>query len=194
MGLKRIDNEQQILELVAGGSEDAFSKLFHGYLNQAGRVVFAIIGSKEQTEEILQELFVKLWRNRTQLTEVRDFNAYFFILLRNHTLNHLVKMATEKKKQQEYARFAVNQDGQGSTSPDHHLDILDKAIDALPLQQKTVFLLRSQGYRNPEIATRMNLTTDSVKKYNQLAIKSIHRYLKVHVTAALAVVASHFIK
>ncbi|MBC9929237.1 RNA polymerase sigma factor [Chitinophaga qingshengii] len=193
MGLKCIDNEQQILEQIAGGNEEAFSKLFHGYLNQAARIVFSLVGSKEQTEEIMQDLFVKLWKNRLQLIHIKEFNAYFFILLRNHTLNHLMKMVAERKRQQAYVKFVTSEEQPESPQPDGRLDILDKAIDALPVQQKTVFLLRSQGYRNPEIALRMNLSTDSVKKYNQLAIKSIHRFMKVHVSVSLAILATRFL-
>ncbi|TWF33943.1 RNA polymerase sigma-70 factor (ECF subfamily) [Chitinophaga polysaccharea] len=194
MALKRIDNEREILELIAGGCQHAFSVLFHNYLNQAGRVVYAIIGSREQTEEILQDLFVKLWNDREKLTTIKDFNAYFFILLRNHTLNSLKSMAADKKKQEQYTRFELMQQEQRDEQADKRLEIFDKAIEALPVQQKTVFLLRVQGYRNPEIATRMNLSTESVKKYNQLALRSIHRFIKVRVTILFTLAALHFLK
>lgn len=194
MALKRIDNEREILELVAGGCQHAFSVLFHGYLNQAGRVVYAIIGSREQTEEILQDLFVKLWKDRQKLTTIKDFNAYFFILLRNHTLNHLKSIVANRRKQAQYTRFELMRQEQGEEQTDKRLEIFDKAIDALPAQQKTVFLLRAQGYRNLEIATRMNLSTDSVKKYNQLALKSIHRFIKIRVTVLFTLATLHFLK
>ncbi|PSL44707.1 RNA polymerase sigma-70 factor (ECF subfamily) [Chitinophaga niastensis] len=194
MGLNCIDNEREILEQIASGSEQAFAKLFHGYVNQAGRLVYAIIGSREQTEEVLQDLFVKLWKDREKLTGIKAFNAYFFILLRNHTLNYLVSVVNEKKKQTEYARLALIPESLEDSQPDGRLDILDKAIDALPTQQKTVFLLRAQGYRNPEIATRMNLSTDSVKKYNQLALKFIHQFIKVRVTVLFTLAAIRFFK
>ncbi|MEC5144239.1 sigma-70 family RNA polymerase sigma factor [Chitinophaga sp. 212800010-3] len=194
MGLKRIDNEQEILGQVANGSQQAFSQLFYGYVNQAGRIVYTIIGSREQTEEILQDLFVKLWKEREKLTDIKTFSAYFFVLLRNHTLNYLTAVVAERKKQREYAEFAFSQQDAETRKPDTQLDILDKAIEALPAQQKTVFLLRAQGYRNPEIAARMNLSTDSVKKYNQLAIKFIHQFMKVRVTLLISAMAATFIE
>lgn len=194
MGLNSIDNENEILEQIAGGSESAFAKLFHGYVNQAGRIVYAIIGSREQTEEVLQDLFVKLWKDREKLTSIKAFNAYFFILLRNHTLNYLNSTVLERKKQAAYVQHAIVEEAAVESASDGRLEILDKAIDALPVQQKTVFLLRSQGYRNPEIASRMNLSTDSVKKYNQLALKSIHQFMKVRVTIMLTVAAISLFK
>lgn len=194
MGLKSIDNEEEILTQIAGGSQQAFARLFHGYVNQAGRIVYTIVGSREQTEEILQDIFIKLWKDREKLTSVKQFNAYLFILLRNHTLNYLTSLAAERKKQEQYALFAQKQEDKAPGYPDNRLDMLDKAIDALPMQQKTVFLLRAQGYRNPEIAHRMNLSTDSVKKYNQLAIKFIYRYMKVRETIFLSLLAIRLFK
>lgn len=183
MGLRSIDNEEEILAQIAGGCQHAFARLFHGYVNQAGRIVYTITGSREQTEEILQDLFVKLWKDREKLVSVKQFNAYFFILLRNHTLNYLTGVVAERKKQQQYTLHALQEEARNH--PDNRLDMLDKAIDALPMQQKTVFLLRAQGYRNPEIAHRMNLSTDSVKKYNQLAIRFISRYVKETILLSL---------
>lgn len=194
MGLKRIDNEREILEQVAAGCQHAFSQLFHGYANQAGRIIYSIIGSREQTEEILQDLFVKLWKDKEKLTGIKEFNAYFFILLRNHTLNYLTRLVAERKGQEAYARFVQQQQDKEHDHADVRLDMMDKAIAALPMQQKTVFLLRAQGYRNPEIASRMNLTTDSVKKYNQLALKFIQQFIKVRVTVLFTLVAVRYLK
>ncbi|NSL90895.1 RNA polymerase sigma factor [Chitinophaga solisilvae] len=183
--MKSIDNEPVLIKQVAGGSQQAFAQLFHGYVNQAGKIIHTITGSREQTEEIIQDVFVKLWKDREKLTQIRQFNAYLFILLRNQTLNHLTRIVTERKKQQEYFKQALEQEN----GYDERLDILDKAIDALPVQQRTVFLLRAQGYRNPEIALRMNLSTDSVKKYNQLALRSIHQYMSMRVTILFSLAA-----
>ncbi len=194
MGLACIHNEREILEQVANGCREAFGKLYYGYLNQASRIVYTITGSREHTEEIIQELFVKLWKNREKLADIERFNAYFYILLRNHTLNYLTGIARERKKLDQYIRVAYT-GGEQSTDPLHgRLDILDQAIDALPAQQRTVFLLRAQGYRNPEIATQMNLSADSVKKYNQLALKSIHRFMKVSTTVLFTMAAAQFLK
>ncbi|NML38165.1 sigma-70 family RNA polymerase sigma factor [Chitinophaga sp. G-6-1-13] len=190
MSLKSIDNEQEIIRQIAGGSEQAFAQLFHGYVNNAGIVINAIVCSREQTEEILQDVFVKLWKDREKLLQVKQFNAYLFIILRNHTLNYLTKLVTERKKQEEYFRNVLQQDNKS----DERLDILDKAIDALPAQQRTVFLLRAQGYKNPEIANRMNLSTDSVKKYNQLALRFIHQFISLRVTILFSLAASDFFK
>ncbi|WP_157962633.1 RNA polymerase sigma factor [Chitinophaga deserti] len=194
MGLKCINNEEDVLKSVAEGSRNAFATLYNGYVNQAGPIVYMITGSREHTEDILQELFVKIWNDREKLHTVQRFNAYFYILLRNQTLNYIDRLATERKKRDQYVRSVYLQEEGESLPFRQRLDILDKAIDALPAQQKTVFLLRAQGYRNPEIACRLKLSPDSVKKYNQLALKSIHQFMKVGVLTAFTMAAGQIFK
>ncbi|MBV7531009.1 RNA polymerase sigma factor [Chitinophaga sp. sic0106] len=183
MGLISIDNERDILNQIANNDEQAFAALFNGYVQQTGKIVFAITGSKEQTEEIVQDVFLKIWNERTRLPEIHKFNAYLFILLRNHTINYINKLVTERKHQQQYSQFVLHNTTEQNTVHEH----LEKAIERLPSQQKTVFLLRAQGYKNPEIADKMNLSTDSVKKYNQLALKFLQRMISIKIHIAFAV-------
>ncbi len=194
MGLKCINNEEDLLRSIADGSRKAFAELYNGYVNQAGPIVYMITGSREHTEDILQELFVKIWNDREKLPSVQRFNAYFYILLRNHTLNYIDRLATERKKRDQYVRSVYLQEEGESMQFNQRLDILDRAIDALPAQQKTVFLLRAQGFRNPEIAFRLKLSPDSVKKYNQLALKSIHQFMKVGALTVFSMAADQMIK
>ncbi|WP_432714338.1 sigma factor-like helix-turn-helix DNA-binding protein, partial [Pedobacter sp.] len=59
-------------------------------------------------------------------------------------------------------------------APDFEI-ILDQAISKLPLQQQKVFVFRMQGLKNPEIAKKMNLATDSVKKYYKLSLENVKK-------------------
>ncbi|SHM46834.1 RNA polymerase sigma-70 factor, ECF subfamily [Chitinophaga jiangningensis] len=185
MGLISIDNERDILNQIANSDEQAFTVLFNGYVHQTGKIVYAITGSKEQTEEIVQDVFLKVWNERAKLPAIQKFNAYLFILLRNHTINYINKLITERKHQQQYSKFILHTPDQPETAATH--EHLEKAIERLPSQQKTVFLLRAQGYKNPEIADKMNLSTDSVKKYNQLALKFLQRMISIKVHIAFAI-------
>ncbi|WP_291908890.1 sigma-70 family RNA polymerase sigma factor [Chitinophaga sp. CB10] len=150
MGLISIDNERNILNQIANNDEQAFVALFNGYVQQTGKIVFAITGSKVQTEEIVQDVFLKVWNERAKLPEIKKFNSYLFILLRNHTINYINKQITERKHQAQYANYVEQTELAPDTAP--MAEHLEKAIDRLPTQQKTVFLLRAQGYRVQQAA------------------------------------------
>lgn len=181
MSLKPIYNELNLLEKVIKGDEKAFEELFMSYHNQLGAYVQMITQSNEMTEEIVQDVFLKVWTNRGKLHQVEKFTSYLFILTRNYTLNALRKMLIEHKHKTAYL-VQAELDGtytsleNAAVPVDDFQFILDKALIQLPPQQQKVFLLRMQGFKNPEIALEMDLATDSVKKYFKLALETIKRH------------------
>jgi len=67
VALKPIHNDAEIIEQIAKGSEKAFAELFYAYHNQLGKFVILLTHSEERTEEIIQDVFVKMWQNREKL-------------------------------------------------------------------------------------------------------------------------------
>ncbi len=63
--------------------------------------------------------------------------------------------------------------------PDFEL-MIDRAIPLLPQRQQEVFALRRKGFKNPEIALKLDISSSSVIKYQQLALKSIFKLTKTH--------------
>jgi RNA polymerase sigma-70 factor (family 1) len=184
MALITIPDQSAILFKIAKGSERAFEELFDHYHNQLGEYVYMVTQSEVLAEEIVQDIFLKIWTNRSMLEEVRDFNSYLFILTRNYTLNALRKTCLEQKKHTQY----LIEEMEGENDPVSFVDsvftetdfqiLLDRAIIQLPPQQQKVILLRMQGLKNSEIAVRMNLATDSVKKYHHWALKVLKNQLQ----------------
>lgn len=191
MALKTIPNESELLKEIAKGNEKAFEELFVFCHNQIGEYVQLVSQSNEMTEEIVQDIFLKIWTNRTKLEPIQNFTAYLFILTRNYTLNALRKMGNERKKQAQYIVEEVKKENLPLSFVDSVYQeadfeiLLDKAIIQLPPQQQKVFLLRMQGYKNSEIAVQMNLASNSVKKYHTWALK----VLKKHFQTVLEVIA-----
>lgn len=191
MALKPIHNESEIIEQVVRGSQTAFADLFYAYHNQLGEYVMLLTHSPEMTQEIIQDVFVKVWLNRETLANVDKFTSYLFILTRNYTLNCIRKSVNERKGQEQYTRSALHDDDNLFTESDQETDrdyqaLIDKAVANLPPQQQKVFMLRQAGLKNPEIAEKMAISTDSVKKYQQWALKSVSEFVKTH--AALSAI------
>lgn len=181
MPIKPVANETELLTEVANGNEKAFKQLFNAYHNQLGEFVFSITGSAENTEEIIHDVFLKIWISREKLPDIRNFTSYMFILTRNYTLNCMRKMLSQLKQEEEYAReFEGSEnaiDLDVLQEPDYQL-MVEQAVLQLPPQQQKVFMLRQKGLKNMEIANLMGIAPDSVKKYQQWAIKSISQFVK----------------
>lgn len=166
------------MQAIAQDDERAFNRLFVEYHQQLGHFVFSVTRSKELTEEIIQDVFVKLWENRQQAPFIKNFPAYLFIITRNHTLNAIRKQAQAKEKQ---AAIAEHYEGLAEKEPGAEeplYALLDSAVDRLPVQQKKVYLLRQQGLKNADVAYKLDISVNSVKKYQQWATQTIVKLIK----------------
>lgn len=179
MALRKLHNESEVLRRIANDDEQAFAQLFNAYSNQIGEYIQLLTGSRTATEEIVQETFLKIWLNRKTLPQIKQFDSYLFIVCRNHALNHIRKTVAERSKQEEYVRIAetLEHPVDVDEGKNYH-GLIEKAVDLLPPQQQKVFMLRQQGLKNPEISQQMNLSLESVKKYQHLAMSFIREFVR----------------
>ncbi len=182
-------DEKALLLKVAEGDERAFCALFERYHGLLATHVMRITRSQELTEEIVQDVFLKIWMSREALAEIHDLRAYLYIVSKNHALNSLKKVARERvtlsDKDWELVEgsFSASQ----SEEPDHY-DLIDAAIDRLPSRQQTVYLLsRHERKKYAEIADQLGLSRETVKKYLQLATESISAYILDRVKVGVSI-------
>mgnify|MGYP000597832205 CR=1 FL=1 len=96
-----IENEKVLLSNVAAGDENAFAKLFKNYYNQLGGFIMRLTESESLTQEIVQDVFLKIWINRTALSEIDCFKAYLPVVAKNHAFNCLKQIARENSRKKE---------------------------------------------------------------------------------------------
>ena len=190
MALKPIHNEAELLLAVEKGNNKAFEEIFMAYHNQLASYVMLLTESRELTEEIIQDVFVKIWNHREKLPEIESFTSYLFILTRNYTLNALRKKVAEREKKSIYDK-SVEREQMANLNyqeePNFH-DLIDQAAIQLPPQQKKVFAMRMQGLKNQQIASEMQISPASVKKYQQWALKSVINYVRIFTGTLLVLV------
>ncbi|MBO9634375.1 MAG: hypothetical protein J7578_14770, partial [Chitinophagaceae bacterium] len=97
-------------------------------------------------------------------------------ITRNHTLNAIRKLSLVKKKQDDINQHLSQKEEE--IPAENYYSLLDNAVDQLPLQQRKVYLLRQQGLKNTDIAFQMNISVNSVKKYQQWALQAISKLIK----------------
>lgn len=165
---------------IAEGDETAFAQLFRAYHQRLGAYVFRLTASKLATQEIVQDVFVKVWVKRAALMEISNFDAYLFTAVRNHVFNYLRNMARERTRQADLVEsLAAPPVLQSGADEDYHA-LLDEAVAQLPQQQQRVYRLHKQeGLSHAEIAARMQLSVETVKKHMSLALRAIRDYLSV---------------
>jgi len=173
------DIESSLLRQVAEGNEAAFSELFHAYRDKLYSFILRICGSPQQAEDIVQDVFLKVWVMRSDLLEIRDFEQYLFRMSHNHAINILKKNARESillsKINMPSPLSLTEQTVQWRETE----AFVRSAIEDLPRQQKQVFMLsREQGLNQEEISEKLHITIPTVKSHMTQALRSLRSRCK----------------
>lgn len=170
--------ENELLKLIAYGDEKAFEIVFNRYNNGLGAHIFRITNSHELAQEVVQDVFLKIWMNRQELINIRNFKSYLHVVSKNHALNCLKKVALERT-------IMMSLEGNEDVRDEECIDenekysLFDEAIDQLPPQQRQVYLMsRHERLSYSEIASQLSLSTQTVKKYLQRSSESISAYIR----------------
>src|SRR5215813_13799730 len=78
------DNEKILLMRIAAGAQDAFATIYARYHEKIYALSYHLTRSEVAAEEIVQDVFLKVWMQKEALPEVRDFESWLFILARNY--------------------------------------------------------------------------------------------------------------
>jgi RNA polymerase sigma-70 factor (ECF subfamily) len=173
--------EQELLNRLCQGDENAFSRLFFAYKDKLYNFLFAITKSEEIAQDLLQDVFFKVWQNREQAARVDNFNAYIYRIARNGAIDGLRRFSKESSILGELAYLesgASTQDPFEQLKVQETLKRINDAVNKLPEQQRKVYLLhKEKGYRQDEIATEMNLSVSTVRNHLMQALTNLRRYL-----------------
>ena len=135
MAIRPVHNEQLLLEAVAGGDEAAFAELFRVYHQPLAEFVFLVTRSMPWTEDIVQDVFIKVWLKRDTLPGLDSFTKWLFTLSRNYTLNALSKQASQRSREVDWSSSHVEMEigpGDEAAPGDTYRVLLAAAVDRLP--------------------------------------------------------------
>ncbi len=184
-----------LLETVAGGDEKAFEELFHQYKQRVYAYAMHFTDAVIVSEEIVQDVFLKLWLHKESLREVERFEAYIYTVTRNLCFDYLKKLAHERAMKLEWGRAAgVSEENTGfMVVYKDYENLVCQALDRLPPQQKLVYILsRHQGQKHEEIAKQLHISRNTVKVHLTKALGTIRNYLDTHLKIIALIISSFF--
>lgn len=157
-----------------------FTKLFTEHEYKLHTLIYRITKSHTYSQDIMQEVFLKLWENRAAFSGVQNWEAYLYRVTENKLLDFLRKAAHNKKMQR-----AIFENMNNTASPadektiiNQYHSIIQTAIEQLPAQRRAIYeLSRKQGFDNKEIAEHLHLSPQTVKNQLSSALKSLRKIL-----------------
>ncbi len=177
MGNTELHNEKELLSRISKGDENAFVWLYEYYQPKLHLFLFPLTGfSRADTEEVIQDIFIKIWLRKETLPGINSIQAYLFTMAKNR----LSDIRTRRKEHLlQHLQPGSHTDVEEKIQLDEYHAVARIAIDRLPPQKRRVFLLRNEdGLSLDEIAEKLDITKFAVKKQLYEAIKSIKDYLK----------------
>lgn len=175
--------ERRILELLAQGNAFAFTLLFDHYRGRVYAVALKFLKSPEPAEEIVQEVFLKVWAKRQDVLNVANFEAYLFTMARNVVFDFLKDLAREAVKKKDLNSILREVAGADqSIIEDQYAKLLQDVVSQLPPQQKQIFrLARIEGLSHQAIAEQLQISRLTVKAHMAKALQTIRQNLQHHI-------------
>jgi RNA polymerase sigma-70 factor (ECF subfamily) len=174
------DSEEELLLKLKDGSRSAFSLLYKMHVKRVYAFALKILKSPALAEDIVQEVFVRLWENAAHLDPELSLQAYLFTIARNLSLNVIRKAAKETIITDEIARYALDQGENGLAFTQHMQtkEFVSRAIALLPPQRRKIYeLCHGKGYSYKRAAEELGLKDATINSQMVKAIRSIKKYL-----------------
>ena len=175
--------DKKVIALIIEGDESAFTEFYEHYHPMVYGVALKITHSTALSEEIVQEVFLKIWLKRSDLMNIENIGAYLFIIARNQVFKILKQIAKNYKaillEEDDHVFAHNNLENTILEKENNHL--LHQAIKRLPHQQKQVYtLIKERGLKREEAAEFLKLKPETVKFHLAQAMKNIRSYFALH--------------
>ena len=170
--------ESELVKALSKGDIKAFNELFQLFGNRIFRFAFGYLKSESEAEELVQDVFLKIWEKRFELNENLSFKAYLFTI----AFNIIRKYFTKKALTHRYLEHQIFDDFDINTVQQIDYDstkrLIDSIVDQLPLKRKAVFIKsRFEGFSVKEIAEELGRSPKTVENQLGEALKFVREHL-----------------
>lgn len=180
--------DTELIKLLIHSDEEAFSELYVRYKDKLSSFCLHLLKSKEETNDIVQEIFIRLWESRAFIDPELSFSSFLYTMARNRILNYFRDADIDEKAKEILAARKVAQE----EAIDAHLiyteyqKILQDAIDRLPPQRRKIFnMSRIESMSHKEIATELGISVNTVQEHISEALKFIKGYFGRHANISM---------
>jgi RNA polymerase sigma-70 factor (family 1) len=173
-------NDGELMQEIKAGNMFAFDLLYKKYSKKVFKFGYSILKSTEESENLIQDVFLNIWENRHKVEKDSSIKSYVFTI----TYNSAISVIRRKARDEKFIEYLqslqeVNDEPANAELEYNELsERLDEIIKGLPDRQKEVFLLhRIEGLKYTEIADRLNISVNTIENHMSRALKTIRKKL-----------------
>lgn len=172
-------NEILLIQLVKG-DKSAFEKIYSKYYYKVYSIAKMYVGYTEDAQEVVQDVFVRLWKTREQVNVKSNFDGYMFTLTKNIIYDRFRKDKSLQMMKMAYVRI-IDQHSNNLQEDILAKELLKKVndfVETLPPRQKEVFLLsRKMGLTRKEIAEKLNMNVNAVDRNINIVLSKLKKVI-----------------
>ncbi|MET6995971.1 RNA polymerase sigma-70 factor [Chitinophaga defluvii] len=179
--------DSELLRLLKAGSESAFTEIYNRYWHKLFAVAAARIQDMDEAEEIVQEIFVSLWRRREELDITSGLEVYLAVSVKYRVIKILGKRYQKRKYKDSLDVMGMVDDSTQQWLEFEELKArLGKLVAGLPEKCQLVYRLsREKGYSQKQIARELNISEKTVEAHLGKALKTLRTGLNQFLSSFL---------
>ncbi|PBQ30588.1 RNA polymerase sigma-70 factor [Sphingobacteriaceae bacterium] len=162
-------------------TERDFGQLFELHYDGLCRIVFPILKDQAAAEDVVQDVFVKLWLRKGELQEIKNYQAYLYKSVVFRALDYLRKRKTEGLLKDELKIVSTQfQEADTALEQKELRNAIDAGLEKMPEQMRMIFhLSRFSGLKNREVAEQLNISIKTVESNLSKALKILADHLAI---------------
>lgn len=197
MPLENLQNETLLIREMQAGSHEAFTILYRHYSPLLYINIQSMLHDPAATEELVQELFTRIWQKRAYKGISDNFTGYMYRIAQHLVHDFFRKLKKDHMMMEKFKALTTETEAakaEGLLQQQQSYGLIEKAIDHLPPQQKKAYkLVKQEGCTYKKAAEDMGISPFTVKEYLNLANKSIRNYLLTKVDSPHELIMSALI-
>ena len=168
------------LRELSEGSYEAFDTLYMRYSPIVEQFALSLLKRKEEADDITQNIFLKIWENRSSMSGVHSFRAYLFKMVRNAVYDTFSrrKPTSGLQDSMELGDILRSEDMEGKISAKDLNMLMDMAVENMPEQRRRVFRMsRRDGLSHKEISMQLGISTKTVEYHMSKALAELRKII-----------------
>lgn len=188
MKVSSYQNDEELLEALRNGDENAFNEIYERFWYRIFLAAYQRLRKKELAQEMVQNLFLKLWEKRASL-QIRQLEHYLFASIRHAIIDHINAQLVVNNYREYYTAFTKVEEETTDrmVALDEVSEALEEALTRLPEKSQEVFRLsRLNHWPVDKIANHLDLSTKTVQYHLTKSLKFLRAHLKEFTVSFLA--------
>jgi RNA polymerase sigma-70 factor (ECF subfamily) len=173
-------SDEELMQEIKADNMFAFDLIYNKYSKKLYKFGYSLLKSHEETENLVQDVFLNLWENRNKVEKDSSIKSYIFAITYNSAISILRKKAMESKFVEYLKSLQIINEKPVNMELEYTelTNKINEIVYALPQRQKEVYLLHKvEALKYSEIAVLLNISVNTIENHMSRALKTIRKKL-----------------